>query len=282
MAKAMADQGTRTVFETEARRRSSRASYIFMLKLLVPLFLALMGLGAGMALTGAGLPGVLGGILAVVLAVGLPWLAIRAMNRRLRFTYTLKADGLEVGPLKRGWFAPYDEVALIRESHEQDVSVDRYLEVIAGSRSATVILTRTDVRACAKALADRCPSAVWVDDQGNEHLSAALKAGRGGPDVVQRALRNMEVLRHRYVQGSVRLIAAAVLAGVVLTYVGAAFLGLVRMDEGLRKGLGISSLFFTGLFGACGFMQVRQLKAWDAVRERFEEAADENAPRRGD
>lgn len=282
MAKTMSHQGTRTVFETEARRRSSRASYIFMLKLLVPLFLALMGLATGIALTGAGLPGVLGGILAVVLMVGLPWLAIRAMNRRLRFVYALKADGLEVGPLKRGWFAPYDEVALIRESHEQDVSPDRYLEVIAGARSATVILTRTDVRACAQALAERCPSAVWVDDQGNEHLSALLKGGRGGPEAVQRAFRNMELLRRRYHQAFVLFLAMGVLSSIVLAYVGAAFLGLVRMDAGLRKGLGISSLFWTGVWWFCAVKQFWRLQAWDAVRTRFEEAADESAPARGD
>jgi hypothetical protein len=237
-------------------------------------FLALMGLASGIAVSsGAGLPGAVGAVCAVVLMVMLPWIAMRALNRRLRFWYALTPDGLEVGPRKRGWLAPYDEVALVRESHVEEIGDDRYVEVAAGSKTAKILLDPEDVGPCARAIAARCRCAVRVDEQGGEHMPAALD-GDLGSEEARLAIRNLSVLRGRYHQAAVRfgVVFLAALAG--LLFVAAAYLGLVTADDGLRKGLGISSVFFAGLFGYCGLMQYRQLQAWDRVCARYAEPAD--------
>lgn len=267
------------VFETDEARRKGRRSYVLTLKMTLLPFLALMGLTSGIALTGAGLPGAVGAVCSVVLMVLLPWIALRALNRRLRFWYALTPEGLEVGPRKRGWVAPYDEVALVRESNVEEIGEDRYVEVTAGPKSAKIVLNPEDVEPCARAIAARCRCAVRVDERGAEHMPAALD-GDLGSEEARLAIRNLSLLRGLYFQAAVRfsVVFLAALAG--LLYVGAAFLGLVPMDDGLRKGLGISSIFFAGLFGYCGLMQYRQLQAWDRVCARYAEPADAPALRR--
>lgn len=261
------------VFQTDEARQKQRRSFILTVKLTLLPFLTLMGLATGIALTGAGLPGAVGAACSVVLMVLLPWVALRALNRRLRFWYALIPEGLEVGPRKRGWLVPYDEVALVRESNLQEVGEDRYVEVTAGSKSAKVLLNPEDVGPCARAIAARCRCAVRVDERGAEHMPKALD-GDLGSEEARLAIRNLSLLRDRYCQAAARFSVAflVVLAG--LLYVGAAFLGVVPMDAGLRKGLAISTVFFTAMFGYCGFMQRRQLRAWDRVCARYAEPAD--------
>jgi hypothetical protein len=261
------------VFGTDEERRKQRRSFILMVKLTLLPFLTLMGLTSGIALTGAGLPGAVGAVCSVVLMVLLPWIALRALNRRLRFWYALTPEGLEVGPRKRGWLVPYDEVALVRESNPEEVGEDRYVEVTAGSKSAKILLNPEDVGPGARAIAARCRCAVRIDERGAEHMPAALD-GDLGSEEARLAIRNLSVLRERYFQVAVRFGVAFLVPLAGLLYVAAAFLGLGPMDAGLRKGWGISSVFFTGLFGYCGLMQYRQLQAWDRVCARYAEPAD--------
>ncbi len=238
------------VFGTDEERQKSRRSYIFMMKLtLVPL-VTIMGLTSGMILANAGLPGVIGLVCSLVLMVALPWWTWRALNRRLRFWFALRPDGLVVGPGKRPWSAPYDEVVMIRESHDEEME-EPYLEVTAGPGSAKVLMNRDVRENCVAALARRCRCAIVIDSQGKEHPPLVLE---NDPDseLGQRAVQNLEVLRQRYRQSAFRLGVAFLVCVACLLFMGAAHLGLVQMSAEARRGFTIAPIFFSALFGyAC-------------------------------
>jgi hypothetical protein len=257
------------VFATDEGRQKSRRSYVLLLKLTLLPFLMIMGFLSGSLLTDAGAPGEVGLLCSLVLGPLLPWLALRALNRRLRFWFALRPDGLEVGPEKRGWRVPYEQVALVRESYA-DESVDPYLEVVAGSKSAKVLMSRNDVRACAAALVERCPGAVWVDERGAEHLPAALQGGRDrASEPARRAVGNLAVLRGRYAQATAVIGGLALVCLAGLAAVAAASLGVLPLGADARNGFAVSSTLGAVFFGYFAWKQSQQWRAWGRLCDRF-------------
>jgi hypothetical protein len=238
-----------------------------------------MGFESGVLLAGSGLPGALRLLCSLVLGLGLPWMAFRALNRRLRFWLGLHPDGLEVGPAKYGWRVPYQEVALVQESYFEEPGEDRYLAVFAGAKEASIILSHDDVRTGALAIVARCPSAVRVDDRGGEHLPEALaSAGDPASEPARRAVHNLAVLNARYKQATIRMAAVAVVCLAGLIFAGAAYLGLVRLSPDARLGFLIPSTFFGAVFGFFGWKQFGQWQAWDQLCKRYSGAATTAAP----
>lgn len=261
-------------FATEATRQQSRRTYVLLLKLIALPILMIMGFLSGSFLTDAGALRVLGLACSLVLGPLLPWLALRALNRRLRFWFALRPDGLEVGPEKRGWQVPYEQVALVQESYF-DGPVEASLEVVAGSKGAVVLMSRDEVRACAAAIIERCPSAVWVDERGDAHLPAALEGDRNRTsEAARRAVDNLAVLRGRYAQATAGIGGLALVCLIGLAAVVGSALGVLPLNADARKGLAITTTLGTVFLGYFAWKQFQQWKAWGLLCDQFAGPAD--------
>lgn len=144
------------VFATPESRRRSRRFYIILLKLTLILILMIMGFLSGALLENSGLPQGFRVACSLILGLLLPWLALRALNRKLRFWFALRPEGLECGPGKFRWLVPYDEVSLVRASHYESPG-DPYLEVTTTTKHGWVLLDPQTIMECASMLLDRCP-----------------------------------------------------------------------------------------------------------------------------
>ena len=260
------------VFGTEETRRQSRARFLLLMKLLLVPFLAAHGvhLGRHAPRRRAARGGLCG-----LLRVARPGFALVRVTRDQPPPPVLVRagpEGVACGPGRFGWVAPYGEVSLIQQSHEQDVQ-EPYLEVTAGARSAKVLMDADTAQGvCPHAMADRCPCAIRIDEAGREHPPAVLQTDPGS-ELAGKAVRNLGLLRSRYLRAT-QMFAACFLVSVAgLAFVGLARSGVIQADPGLTRGLTVSSLFFAALFGVCGVLQFGQYRSWDRYCRTFTEGA---------
>jgi hypothetical protein len=201
------------------------------------------------------------------------------LNRRLRFWFALKPEGLECGPAKFGWIVPYEEVSLVRASYFEEPG-EPYLEVNAGTKSAKVLMEPDEIEECFAALFSRCACAVWIDNRDNAHPPVALRT-RASSELSRRAVENMNLLLQRYRQIVWRATAIVLVLLACVVCVGMTYVGIIRIDPQARTGVTISSLFFTALFVYVWVMTRKQMRKWEEVCGRFAGVASAENRNRG-
>ena len=230
--------------------------------------LSIIGFALGLLLAEAGWPRTFTVPCSVILGLGLPWIVVRAVNKRHCFWFAITPDGLEAGPREFGWRAKFEEVTLIGESLI-DLPGERYVEVLAGSKSATVLMTRETARECADALVAVCSCAVWTDERGNAHLPAILESAPAS-ETGKVAARSLQVVRRRYLKACIALGIVSLLGFTGLAFVGTARAGIIEVDQRAQIGFGISSTFFSCFFGVMCFLQYRDVRVGPCMPSRYQ------------
>jgi hypothetical protein len=171
------------VFQTPKSTRRSEMLFFVILLPALGLIVLISAFTGVILYSGFGVPMVLSILVGIWVPVWVARMAWQGLMERLRYDVTLGEDNVQLGSGRSALAIPYKDVDLITVPKSEAPHIR-----IHGLRSKSLVyLSAEDALACADALRQRCPSAVYVAPDGTEFF----------PPESQRPLRNLLLVERR-------------------------------------------------------------------------------------